>query len=69
MSLTDIMSGANLALLPTIALLLFVAVFVAIVVWVLLRPKADVEHWARMPMDDDEKSMRGGDGDLQRRSN
>ncbi|RMF85711.1 MAG: cbb3-type cytochrome c oxidase subunit 3 [Planctomycetota bacterium] len=68
MSLTDIMSGANLALLPTVALLIFFGVFLAIVAWVLLRPKRDVERWARMPMDDDAPQPSRGDG-FERRPN
>lgn len=68
MSLTDIMSGANLALLPTIALLIFFGVFLAIVAWVFLRPKGEVERWARMPMDDDPPQPNRGGG-FERRPN
>ncbi len=52
MSLTDIMSGMGLVTLPLIALVIFVAVFGLIVAHALTRPRRQVEHWSRIPIDD-----------------
>ena len=53
MKLSDIMEHAGLAFYPSVALVLFVLVFVAILVWVFRR--ANRERWtadARLPLDD-----------------
>ena len=53
MKLSDIMAHAGLAFYPTVALVLFLVVFVAILIWVFSRSNRD--RWAsdaRMPLDD-----------------
>jgi cbb3-type cytochrome oxidase subunit 3 len=54
MRLSEIMSNAGLARYAEIALVLFLAAFVGILLWV-LRPGASarMEHDARLPLDDD----------------
>jgi cbb3-type cytochrome oxidase subunit 3 len=50
---TDVMSGAGLAIYAEIALILFAAAFVAIVVWIWLpRNKTMWDQASRMPLDD-----------------
>jgi hypothetical protein len=53
MSLTDIMSGSRQELWQSIALLLFAIAFVAIVVRVLLRPRAEIARQAHLPLEDE----------------
>ena len=53
MKLSDIMEHAGLAFYPSVALVLFLLVFVVITVWVFRRSNRD--RWAadaRMPLDD-----------------
>ena len=53
MKLADIMAHAGLAFYPSVALVLFVLVFLAILVWAFRRGNRD--RWAaaaRMPLDD-----------------
>lgn len=52
MKLSDLMSAANLTLYPQIALVLFVVLFAAALVYIFTRPKRDIEHLARMPIDE-----------------
>jgi cbb3-type cytochrome oxidase subunit 3 len=50
---TDVMSGSGLAIYAEIALILFAAAFLAIVVWIWLpRNKAMWEQASKMPLDD-----------------
>ena len=50
---TDVMSGAGLAIYAEIALVLFAAAFLAIVVWIWLpRNKTTWEQASRLPLDD-----------------
>lgn len=53
MRLTDIMSGANLAVYPEIGLLIFLAVFIAVSARVYRRSRRDEhERWGAMPLED-----------------
>lgn len=52
MKLSDIMSNADLSHWASLALLAAFAAFVSIVIWVLARPKKQVDRWARVPLDD-----------------
>lgn len=52
MSLTDLMSGFNLAFYAQAALIIFFVVFVVVVVRVLRRPKAEMSHHADLALDD-----------------
>jgi cbb3-type cytochrome oxidase subunit 3 len=50
---TDVMSGSGLAIFAEIALILFAAAFLAIVVWIWLpRNKSMWDKASRMPLDD-----------------
>lgn len=59
MKLSDIMSGGAYAWMPQVALVIFIAVFFAIVVRILMRPKAEIEQIARLPLDDDPRRPTG----------
>lgn len=52
MSLSDVISGTGLSTWQTIALVIFAAAFVAIVVHTLLRSRADVQRAARLPIEE-----------------
>ncbi|MGE0480609.1 MAG: cbb3-type cytochrome oxidase subunit 3 [Phycisphaerae bacterium] len=62
MSLTDVMSGLKLVSFAQIALVIFFAVFVAIVVWVMLRPKREIERAARLPLERDDAALMSNGG-------
>lgn len=53
MRLSDLMHGMNLSWYPTAAMILFLAVFLAIIVRVLLMPKRTADEIARVPFEDD----------------
>ena len=53
MHLSDLMRGHSLAWYPIAALILFVAVFLAIIVRVMLMPKKKADEIARVPLEDD----------------
>lgn len=55
MSLTDIMSGAGLATYAEIALVISFAAFAGVVVWVLRRPRREMEERARQVLEDDDE--------------
>ncbi len=63
MSLTDLMSGADLWVYPTIALVIFLTIFVGVVARVLSRrARGEMERAARLPLEDDAVCTReGGD--------
>lgn len=68
MSLRDVVSGLNASIWQQVALVLFVIAFVAIVVNAWLRPRAEVDQQARLPLEDDEQAGqatqdRNGSGD------
>jgi cbb3-type cytochrome oxidase subunit 3 len=53
MSLTDIMSEANLHFWAEVALVMFVALFVGVVLYVFARRnRAAFDHASRLPLDD-----------------
>lgn len=52
MSLTDVMSAMRLSQYPTIALVIFLAAFAAILLQALAKRRSEVEHEANMPLDD-----------------
>lgn len=53
MSVTDVMSGARLTLLPQVALLLFLAAYAAVTIRVALRTdRSETEAASRLPLDD-----------------
>jgi hypothetical protein len=51
--LRDVMSAAGLTSYAELSLLLFMATFIAIVLWVLLRPREQVQRWSKLPLRDD----------------
>jgi cbb3-type cytochrome oxidase subunit 3 len=52
-TLTDVMSGAGLAGYAVVAMVLFMAVFVAIVVWIFAPwRKREMDEASRLPLDD-----------------
>jgi cbb3-type cytochrome oxidase subunit 3 len=54
MRLTDIMSGSGLAVYAEIALLLFVAAFLGIAIWIYLpRRKREHDQASRLPLEGD----------------
>lgn len=57
MSLTDLMSGAQLATYPEIALALFMAAFVGVAIKLLLtRDKTEWRHASALPLADEEET-------------
>lgn len=56
MSLTDLMSGANLAIYPQIALVIFLVVFIAVAIMTFKKGSQPLWERARqMPLEDDVK--------------
>lgn len=58
MSLTDIVSGMNLTIYPQVALVISLATFLGVVVYVILRPRREIERQARLPLEDDDPPRR-----------
>lgn len=54
MSLTDIVSGMNLTIYPQVALVISLATFLGVVVYVVLRPRREIERQAHLPLEDDD---------------
>ncbi len=52
MSLSELMSNMVHTAMPQIALVMFLVIFVAVVVDIFRRKSADVNHAARLPLDD-----------------
>ena len=52
MTLTDIMSAADHATWQAVALLIFAVAFVAIVIHTLRRSRSEMQHAARLPIDE-----------------
>lgn len=62
MKLSDVMSHSGLTAYAEIGLVLFMIAFVAIVVRVIRMPKREVDHVARLPLDDEKTTdQRKGD--------
>ena len=51
--LRDVIGNADLTIWSLIALVIFVATFVAIVLYVVTRPKKEVDRQANLPLEDD----------------
>lgn len=68
MRLSDIMSNMGLAIYPTVALLMFLAVFIA-VAWRAMRSRREeLDVYACLPLSDDERGA-GAKGDADPGSN
>lgn len=52
MRMTDLMSGAALALFPTIGLILFGLIFLALTIRVLRTPSADARRHGSLPLEE-----------------
>lgn len=61
----DVLRHMNASTWAEIGLVIFMACFAAIVVWVWTRPKKRVDQWSQMPLSDDpvEKRPTGNDSD------
>ncbi len=53
MNLSDIMSAAGLTSWAEVGLIISLATFAGIVVWVFLRKKSSWEHMRHLPLDDE----------------
>ena len=53
MSMSEIVSFLDLSIYPSIALVFFLAAFVAVVWWAMTRPKNEIEDAANIVLDDD----------------
>jgi len=51
--LTDVVSGAGLSFFADVALIIFLAVFVAILARVVFAKRSHYEHEANLPLEDD----------------
>ncbi|MEP0845749.1 MAG: cbb3-type cytochrome c oxidase subunit 3 [Phycisphaerae bacterium] len=58
MSLTDIVSGMNVTIYPQIALVISLVTFLGVVVYVMLRPKREIDRQARLPLENDDPPRR-----------
>jgi hypothetical protein len=52
MRLSDLMSAANLTLYPQIALVMFVLLFAAALLYIFTRPKRHIDRMAQLPIDE-----------------
>ena len=52
MSLTDLMSGMGATIWQQVATIIFALAFVAIIIHVWMRSKADMAHCSQLPIDD-----------------
>lgn len=52
MKLSDLIAGLNMSLFPTIGLIAFGLVFLAVTVRVVLSPRAEAEHQAALPLEE-----------------
>jgi hypothetical protein len=52
--LSDVVSHMNLAFWPQVALVIFIAVFLAMAVRVYTRPRAAYQRYCSLPLDDQE---------------
>ena len=52
MRLSDVVSHMNLAFWPQVALVIFIAVFLAVAVRVYTRPRAAYQRYCLLPLDD-----------------
>lgn len=46
----EVLQSMDLTLLRNAALLIFLAVFIAVVIWAVSRPKEQVREWAKLPL-------------------
>ncbi|MGD9714046.1 MAG: CcoQ/FixQ family Cbb3-type cytochrome c oxidase assembly chaperone [Thermomicrobiales bacterium] len=52
MSLRDVVSGAGLSNYAVWALILFGVSFTAVFVWIITRPRKEIDRQSRIPLDD-----------------
>jgi cbb3-type cytochrome oxidase subunit 3 len=60
MKLSDVVGHSGLAIYAEIAMVLFLLAFAAVLVGIALRPRAELDRAARLPLDDDAPET-GGD--------
>ena len=53
MSMTEIVSFLDLSVYPSIALVFFLAAFIAVIWWVMTRSKQEIDDAANIVLDDD----------------
>ncbi len=51
--LSETVSGSGMSIYAQVALVIFFLAFVAVVIWVLRRPKREIDRQSRLPLDDD----------------
>jgi len=61
-SLSDIMSHSGLVAFAEVGLVVSFVAFTAVVVWVMLRPRDEMDAEARKPLDADQLEDQGGSG-------
>ncbi len=52
MKLSDLIAGLNMSLFPTIGLIAFGLVFLAVTVRVVFSPRSEAEHQASLPLEE-----------------
>lgn len=62
MRLSELMSSYGLQFFPQVGLIVFIAVFVAVVVRAALAPRSEMKHAANLALDDGAEDVRTGDG-------
>ncbi|MFO0838486.1 MAG: CcoQ/FixQ family Cbb3-type cytochrome c oxidase assembly chaperone [Phycisphaerae bacterium] len=62
MSMTDIMSHMKLSAFPQIALPIFLVAFAAICIYAFTRSRREIDHAARLPIDDQPQAVKRSSG-------
>jgi hypothetical protein len=63
MRLSDVMSHMNLAMFPEIALLIFLAVFIAVTLKLYINRGTDFDRLAALPLDDSPATAASNEGE------
>lgn len=57
----EALNGGGIGIASTVALVIFVVVFLGVCAWVLTRPRRKVKHWSELPLSDDPSEERDSD--------
>ncbi|MHC4996251.1 MAG: cbb3-type cytochrome oxidase subunit 3 [Planctomycetota bacterium] len=52
--LQEVLTNLDISVFSQIALLIFFVVFLGIIVWVVRRPRGQIDRWANLPLDPSE---------------
>jgi cbb3-type cytochrome oxidase subunit 3 len=58
LALVDDLLGKNwLGILSTTGMLIFFAVFVGVVIWIVTRSRRQIDRWSKLPLEDESDEM------------